>query len=82
METEKNNGDGLSLDTKIDEIIRQLTDKQKQGLLNFLISWRKNELRLDARMPCLLPVDFMVDQRIFREFLQDLLDYRSIGSCR
>lgn len=62
----------VNLDHKIISLIKEITENQKWQLLKLLESWHRNEQRNDTRIPCLIPVDFATDERVYRDFIQNL----------
>ena len=60
------------LTRKLINLIDSISDEKKQQLLNLLIEWRQGDKRGDDRMPCLIPVDFSTQDRVYRDFIQNL----------
>lgn len=60
-----------SLTDRLIALIHNITDDKKEKLLELLLDWQKNEQRGDDRVPCLIPVDFSTQDRVYRDFIQN-----------
>jgi hypothetical protein len=65
------NGANQSLTDRLIALIHNITDEKKEKLLELLLDWQKNEQRGDDRVPCLIPVDFSTQDRVYRDFIQN-----------
>lgn len=64
-------GANQSLTDRLIALIHNITDEKKEKLLELLLDWQKNEQRGDDRVPCLIPVDFSTQDRVYRDFIQN-----------
>lgn len=64
--------DGRTLNEKIVNLVKNLSDEKKQLLVDLLIEWQQKEQRSDSRIPCLIAVDYAFKKRAYRDFMQDL----------
>lgn len=53
-------------------LINKLSWEKKEKLLNLILEWQQNDQRGDERVPCLIPVDFTTQDRVYRDFIQNL----------
>jgi Tfp pilus assembly protein PilZ len=65
-------GHDPDLTRKLISLIDGISDEKKQQLLNLLVEWRQGEKRGDDRIPCLIPVDFSTQDRVYRDFIHNL----------
>ena len=72
MEADKKELNGLSVDQRITNLIKNLSYEKKQVLLDLLVEWQQKEQRNDTRIPCLIAVDYSTDKRAYHDFIQDL----------
>ncbi len=63
---------GTSVREKIIRLVDELPNEKKQMLLGMLLDWQNPEKRADSRIPCLIPVDYKTDGRVYRDFLKNL----------
>jgi hypothetical protein len=52
-------------------LIHNISEEKKAQLLQLLLEWQKKEQRGDERVPCLIPVDFSTQDRVYRDFIQN-----------
>jgi Tfp pilus assembly protein PilZ len=52
-------------------LIHNISEAKKEQLLELLLDWQKKEQRGDGRVPCLIPVDFSTQDRVYRDFIQN-----------
>ena len=62
----------LQLNKRIIHLVNNLSHEKKQLLLDLLIEWQQKEQRDDARIPCLIAVDYSTQKRVYHDFIQDL----------
>lgn len=72
MKSNKPTPSTLQLNESIANLIQNLSDEKKRLLYELLIEWQQAEHRDDARIPCLIAVDFSTKTRAYRDFIQDL----------
>jgi len=72
MENESRHHNGLSLTERVKSLVDNLPEEKKELLLNLLLEWQQKEQRDDPRIPCLVAVDYYDQNRIYRDFIQDL----------
>jgi Tfp pilus assembly protein PilZ len=72
VEMEKSNAKGLDVNDRIRSLVENLPDEKKQVLVDLLLEWQQKEQRADERIPCLIPVDYADQKRIYRDFIQDM----------
>jgi Tfp pilus assembly protein PilZ len=66
-----NQGMNDSLTNRLIGLIHNISEDKKEQLLELLLEWQKNEQRGDERVPCLIPVDFSTQDRVYRDFIQN-----------
>ena len=72
MSTLEHSGNGLGIEERIGYLVQNLPEEKKQLLLDLLIEWQQNEQREDQRLNCFVSVDYSTNQRIYKDFIQDL----------
>lgn len=60
------------VEDQLTDLIKTISDEKKKHLLDLLNEWQKEEKRGDARIPCLISVDYSTKDRVYRDFIQDL----------
>lgn len=64
-------GANQSLNDRLIALIHNISEEKKEKLLELLLDWQKKEQRGDDRVPCLIPVDFSTQDRVYRDFIQN-----------
>jgi Tfp pilus assembly protein PilZ len=64
-------GTSQNLTDRLIGLIHNISEEKKEQLLQLLLEWQKNEQRGDQRVPCLIPVDFSTQDRVYRDFIQN-----------
>ena len=65
------NGANQGLNDRLMALIHNISEEKKEKLLELLLDWQKKEQRGDDRVPCLIPVDFSTQDRVYRDFIQN-----------
>ena len=58
--------------TQLLKLINGMSQAQCQKLLERLNSWREKDRREDPRIACVIPVDYSVEGKVFKDFIQDI----------
>jgi hypothetical protein len=66
-----NQGTQQNLTDRLIGLIHNISEEKKAQLLELLLEWQKKEQRGDDRVPCLIPVDFSTQDRVYRDFIQN-----------
>lgn len=61
----------LNITDRLIGLIHNISDEKKEQLLELLLDWQRQEQRGDERVPCLIPVDFSTQDRVYRDFIQN-----------
>ncbi len=58
--------------TRLTEVIEEMSDSQRQAFLNMVEEWKYTGRRKHRRKPCLMEVDYAVDDLAFKDFIKDI----------
>lgn len=60
------------LSARLMQAVSNLSPQRKKMLEGLLSDWERVDSREDARIPCLLPVDYSNPERLFQDFIHNL----------
>ena len=61
-----------SAKTQLLRLINGMTEAQCQKFLKRVKTWRNKDRREDPRIACTIPVDYSVEGRAFKDFIEDI----------
>jgi len=64
--------DEKKLTERLIRAVAKLSPQRKQMLDELLTKWERLDYREDSRIPCFLPVDYSINDRVYQDFINNL----------